>query len=108
MNSRTTSDDRPKPSREWQISLKGILWAAFWMAVCVVAWRARHPSDEPRWLNFITISFRFFPIPTAIGTLFGHPWRGAAVGIALYASFVLLVRLLIYVLAGSRFGNFGL
>jgi hypothetical protein len=112
MNSGTGCDERPTPAREWQISLKGILWATYWIAVCIVAWRARHPWRGPGepgyWFYFATMSFRFVPIPTAIGALFGHPWRGAAVGIALYAGFSLLIRILIYLLAGTRFGNWSL
>jgi hypothetical protein len=97
MNSRTNLDETAVRPRQWQVSLKGILWAAYWVAVCVVAWRAKHPSDEPRWLSFITASFCFFPIPTAIGALFGRPWRGAVVGIGLYVGFLVLLWLLVHI-----------
>jgi hypothetical protein len=96
MNSRTSLDKTAMPPHQWQVSLKGILWAAYWVAVCVVAWRAKHPTDEARWVSFITISFCYFPIPTAIGALFGHPWRGTAVGIALYVGLTFLLTIMVY------------
>ena len=87
----------PVPSRQPQISLKGILWAAYWVAVCVVAWRAKYRwSGLNDWFYFATMSFRFFPIPTAFGALIGYPWRGAAVGIALYVGLSFLLRCLIH------------
>ena len=97
MNSPADSE-MPAPSRQSQISLKGILWAAYWVAVCVVAWRARYRWSglDNWWFQFAATSFRFFPVPTAIGALLGHPWRGAAIGIALYVGLSFLLTFLVH------------
>ena len=76
--------------RPWQIQLRNVFWAVFWFSVCLAAWRwqpvwrSPHPVWD-RWVTQLTfLSFRYFPIATAIGALFGRAWCGAAIGIALY------------------------
>jgi hypothetical protein len=71
-----------------QFTMAGILWAVFWLSVCFAAWRV-----DPSWFaagpglpigEWLFNSLRFFPVPTAIGALFGHTLRGFIIGIALY------------------------
>jgi hypothetical protein len=71
-----------------QFKLAGILWALSWLSVCFAAWRI-----DPGWFEtgpglpigpWLFQSLRFFPVPTAIGALFGHTMRGFIVGIVLY------------------------
>jgi hypothetical protein len=80
-----------------QFALSGVMLAVFWLSVCFAAWRI-----DPNWFvsgpglpigELLFISLRFFPVPTAIGALFGYAWRGFFVGIGL--SFCLLVFALI-------------
>ena len=76
-----------------QFTMAGILWAMLWLAVCFAAWRV-----DPDWLaagpglpigEWLLSSLRFFPVPTAIGALFGHTLRGFIVGVVLYACLLL-------------------
>jgi len=71
-----------------QISLSGIFLVVLWLSVCFAAWRI-----DPSWFavgpglpigEWLFNSLRFFPVPTAIGALFGYAWRGFVVGIGLY------------------------
>lgn len=67
----------------------------FWLAVCLAAWRIEHTWQEQGLLYVFTLSFRFFPLTTAVGALLGRASLGAFVGIGAYLTAVagLLVRL---------------
>jgi hypothetical protein len=73
-----------------QFKLSGVMLATFWLAVCFAAWKIQLPPHwmirrpNPIWPLVMLDSWRYFPIPTAIGSLFGHTARGFMAGILLY------------------------
>ena len=55
----------------------------------MTAWIADfQPAKYGVVVYFTMLGFRFFPIPIAIGALFGYAWWGAAIGIGLFFVFV--------------------
>jgi hypothetical protein len=72
-----------------QFTLARIFLAIFWFAICFAAWRIQPPlwtdtGTSQLCIALVFFSFRVFPIPTAIGSLFGYTLRGFIVGIAAY------------------------
>ena len=76
--------------RKWfQIKLSGILRATFCMSICVAAWMLDYkPADQIPLLFLSIVAVKVLMPFVAIGVLFGRPWTGLIVGIALVGAYV--------------------
>jgi len=76
-----------------QFTLSGAMLAILWLSVCFAAWRVEtNLGMQGLWAPLLVNAFRYVPIPTAIGALFGHTMRGFFAGVALYA-FLMFIAL---------------
>ncbi len=73
-------------SRTLQITNTDSLFAAVWIASALAAWAVMPDPDEFGDDPFLIFFFRFVPMVTVIGALFGRPKFGVAVGIATLVS----------------------
>ena len=90
-------DERPQ-LRWYQFTLRRILGAIFWFAVCAglatLSQWYKAPEQNPPLLIGIIATIYLSPF-VAVGTLFGHPFRGLAVGVLLGGGYVLAVYIAI-------------
>lgn len=87
-----TTTDR----RWYQFSLQAIFGATFWIAVCFGCIQLsrfwKYPDQHIELVVAIAAGIYVSPF-VAVGTLFGHPLRGLAVGIALVGGLALAVAI---------------
>jgi hypothetical protein len=83
-------DERAK-LRWYQFTLRRILGAVFWFALCVglaaLSQWCKAPDQKPPLLIGIIATIYLSPF-VAVGTLFGHPFRGPAAGVILGGGYV--------------------
>jgi hypothetical protein len=86
--------------RWYQFSIRGILGATFWIAICLGCvellrwWKA--PDQHIELVVAIGAGVYLSPF-IAIGTLFGHPLRGLVVGVVLVGGYVLAIAIGIFI-----------
>jgi hypothetical protein len=75
-----------------QFTIRGILWATFWMAVCFASWISFEPlanaPGSPRIVGYGLMFFIFGGPFLALGALFGRLWIGAILAVAAFCSFI--------------------
>jgi len=84
----------------FQFTIWRVLVATFWMGLCFGAW-AYEPPKSSDLVYLSVLSFRFTPIPAAIGALFGRALWGAAIGIGLYVLYVAWIVLALSIWGGT-------
>jgi hypothetical protein len=90
--------EQPKTRRRWyQFTIKRILWATFWMAICFAAAIRHHSGKGPDDLSGFIASVAVIALSpfVAAGSLFGRPFVGLLVGIILVGGYVLAVYIAI-------------
>ena len=78
-----------------RVTLRGILWATFWAAVCLASWILDYkPADQNPALLFAIFAIRLLSPFVAIGALVGHSLKGLAVGIILTVIYAIAFALM--------------
>ena len=84
----------------FQFTIRGLLWATFWVAVCGAAWTLDLRGFD-KWYPVqqaaIIVALLLTPF-MAIGALFGGPLVGLLVGVVAFVAFNLLIMFLRLVL----------
>ena len=89
-------------SPRFQFTIRGLLWATFWLAVSAAAWRFDKRTLPPLlwWPAFAAIYICPF---MAVGALFQRTLIGLCAGIAFVLTFVACIWLaMIFFLTGSK------
>src|SRR5262245_10887402 len=106
------SSESPPELRRFQFTIRELLWATFWMAVSCVAWtvflnRLNQPWPDIPYLTQVR-SFNFMhdsaaglaflvgisSVGGALGSLFGRPWTGLALGVCLAVPMLMAARII--------------
>jgi hypothetical protein len=72
--------------KRFQIKLSAILWATFWIGVCLASFSIDYQGDLP--IRLLIFAARVFSPFVAIGALFDQPWAELAVGIGLAGAYI--------------------
>jgi hypothetical protein len=84
----------------FQFTIRNLVVATLWVAVCCMAWRGFshyvNPTPYPLYLWVAAYNFRYLPIPAAIGSLFGRTWFGLAIGLGLSLFWTAVTLFLLY------------
>jgi hypothetical protein len=87
LNARTERLDRIRI----QFTLRGLLVATFWAALCVLCATLLRDADwrAAKWWVYLVGYTGIVSLPTAIGALFGRPARGMIVGLLIVIVMIL-------------------
>ena len=70
----------------FQIKLSGMLWATFWLGVCLASFSVDYQGDPS--ICILLFSAKLFSPFVAIGALFDQAWAELAVGAAVAGAYL--------------------